>query len=136
MQRIDLDGAFGGHGFAHEARRVDDLDGLLRGDAGGDELTAAGEAEHQVLLDKAEGDVQVGLDEALVDIDRRAAAGRSERAVVRECAGVVVDHAVARWDVGAEDGVDLGGCCGAVQAGSDEDGDAVDGNAGCVQAVE
>ena len=68
MQRVVLDGAFDGARVAHELRAVQDLDGLLRGESGRDQLAAAGVAQHQVRLDKPERDVQVGGDEALVDV--------------------------------------------------------------------
>ena len=71
------------------------LDSLLRGQARRDQLAAAGEAEHEMLLDEAERDVQIGVHEALVDIDRRAAGGRAERLMLGEGAGIVVHYAVA-----------------------------------------
>ena len=52
-----------------------DLDGFLRGQARSDQLAPAGKAQHQVLLDEAEGDVQIGGHEALVDVDRCSAPG-------------------------------------------------------------
>jgi hypothetical protein len=122
--------------LAHEARRVDDLDGLLRGHAGSDELAAAAEAQHQVLLNEAEGDVQVGGHEALVDVDRRAAAGSAQVAMLGERLGVVADDAVLCRNLRADDGVDLVRRGAAMQAGSDEDGDALDRDAGLVQPLQ
>ena len=75
VQRIVLDGALDGARLAHEARAVQHLDGLLRGQARGHQLAPAGVAQHQVRLDEAEGDVQVRRDEPLVDVDRRAGGG-------------------------------------------------------------
>ena len=137
VERIFGDGAFGGHGFAHEARRMDDPMALLRGEAGGDELAAAGEAEQARCCSmKPESNVQVGIEETLVDEDGCAASCGAERAMFGEGAGVVIDHAIAGGNVRAEDGVDLRGRRGAVQAGGDEDGDAVRGDSCGVQALE
>ena len=136
VQRVPLHLALGGHRLAHEARRMDDLDGLLRGQAGRDEFAAAGKAEHDVLLDESEGDMQVGLDEAPIYIDRRAAPGVAQRLMLGERLGIVVHHAIARGDLGADDAAHLLDGGAAMQASGDEDGDALHGNARGVQAFQ
>jgi len=136
VQGIAGNRAFGSQGFADESRRVDDLDGLLRGQAGSDELASAAEAEHQVLLDESQRDMQIGGHETLVDVDRRAAAGCAQLAMGREILGVVADDAIFSRDLRPDDDFDFifGGA--AMQPGGDEDGDALDGNACPVKAFE
>ena len=85
--------------FAHEFGRVDDLDRLLRGQAGGHQLAATGKPEHQVLLDEAQGDVQVGRHEPLVDIDRDAPLRGSQPAMFGQHPGIVVDDPIFRCDL-------------------------------------
>src|SRR5450631_1872217 len=72
VQGVVVDRPFGSHGIAHEARRVNDLDRLLRGQTGCDEFTASRETEHEMLLDEAERNVQIGFHKALIYIDRGA----------------------------------------------------------------
>ena len=72
VQRIILDGAFHRARLAHELRAVQNLDSLLRRQAGGHQLPAARKAQHQVRFDEPQGDMQVGGNEAIVDVNRRA----------------------------------------------------------------
>src|SRR3989304_5637986 len=58
-----------------EVGAVPDADGVEMGDAGADELSAAGEARHQVRLDESGGDLQVGLGVGGVGPDGGAAGG-------------------------------------------------------------
>ena len=102
VQWILVDRAFGCHGLAHEAWGVDDLYGLLRGEPRRNQFASAGKAKHEVLLDETESDVEIGFDEAFIDIYRRAANGRAERLMIAERAGVVVDYTIAGCDVRAE----------------------------------
>ena len=83
MQRVVFDRALHGAGIAHELRAVQNLDRFLRRQARRDQLAAAGKAQHQVRLDKAQRDVQIGGNKALVDVDRRAGSRRPERPVLR-----------------------------------------------------
>ena len=82
VEGVVVDGAFDRTRVAHEAGAVDDLDGFLGGEAGGDQFTAAGIAEHQVGLDEAEGDAEVGRDEGFGDVDGDAGFGFAEVTVV------------------------------------------------------
>ena len=117
VQRVTLDGSLVGQRLAHEARRVQHLDRLLGGQAGRDQLAPAGETQHPVRLDEAQRDVQIGIQEAPVDVDRRSAGSRAQRAMVGQRARIVVDDSIARGNLGAEDGVNLFGGRAAVQAG-------------------
>ena len=60
VQWIACDGALGRQRFAHKARRVNHLDGFLRGQPRSHQLATAGETQHQVLLNKAKRDVKIG----------------------------------------------------------------------------
>ena len=125
MQRIVLDGAFDGPGVAHELRAVQDLDRFLGGEAGRDQLSASGKAQHQVRLDESQRDVQIGGNKALIDVDRRAGGGRAERLVLGHLARVVVDDPVGGRDRFPDDFADLGVGGRAVQTGGDQDGNRV-----------
>jgi hypothetical protein len=48
---------------------------FLRGESGRDQLASSGKAQHQMRFDEPEGDVQIGGNKALIDIDRRARCG-------------------------------------------------------------
>ncbi len=83
MQRIADQVALDGERILHEAGGMEGADGRVTGDAGRHHLAAAGPAGHEMRLDQAGGDAQIGLDEAPVDADRRAACcGRAEIDVV------------------------------------------------------
>ena len=123
MQRVVLDGALDGARVAHEFRTVQHLDGFLRGQTGGDQFPAARVAEHEVRLDEAERDVEIGRDEAFVDVHRRAGTGDAEVAMGREIARIVVDDTKGRGDFLAADLANFAFGGGAVEAGGDQDGD-------------
>ena len=91
---------------------------------------------HEVLLDEAEGDVQVGLNEFFLDEHRRAAPGRAQSRVRGKVAGEVVDDAILAGDALADDGLNFSRRCGPVQAGGDEDGDAFAGNSAGMEALK
>ena len=129
MEGILLKGTFGGHGLAHELWRVNVLNGLLTGNTGSNELSASGEAKHEVLLNKAQRDVEIGREKAFVDIDRGAGARAAEVAVICDGASIVIDDAIRTGDLGTDNGPDLVGCGLAMKAGSNEDRDAINGNA-------
>ena len=108
---VPADDGLGGVAFenAPGAARIADGLGVVvahdRGDVGHrreDPLVAAREAGHEVGLDEAQDDAPVGLHVVAVHQDRHAvrpgARGEQGRGVV----GVVVDHAVAAQDVGAD----------------------------------
>src|SRR5437016_5056678 len=87
-------------------------------------------------LDEAERDVEIGRDEAFVDVHRRTGPGGAEAAVGREVAGVVVDDRKRRGDFLATDLADLAFRCGAVEAGGNQDGDVLPRDSGLFQATE
>src|SRR5580698_8070078 len=78
--------------------------------------------------------MKVSSHKALVNVDGRAAARSAERAVRGQVARVVAYYAIFRGDFRAEDDVELIRSCGAMQAGGDEEGDALGRDAGGVQA--
>ena len=73
-----------------------------RRDAGADQLAPAGEAGHQVRLDQAGRDLQIGPDVARVDPDRHAARARAEERVLGELLAVMVLDAIVGGDLGAD----------------------------------
>ena len=73
MQRVAGEVALDGQRVFHEPRAVEGADASAWRDAGSDHFAAARLAGHEVRLDQAGRDAQVGLDEAPVDPDRRAA---------------------------------------------------------------
>ena len=63
VQRIADQVALDGERILHEARGMEGADGRVAGDAGRHHLAAAGPAGHEMRLDQAGGDAQIGLDE-------------------------------------------------------------------------
>ena len=115
---------------------MDDLDRLLRRQAWSHQLAAPGKPKHQVLLDEAQGDVQIGRHEAFVDVDRDTPLRLSQPAMFGQRPRIVIHHAVLRRDLWPQDGVDLVWRGFAVQSGRDQDRHALDRDAGLVQAPE
>ena len=74
VQRVAGEVALDRRRVLHEARAVERADRVLVRDAGRDHLAPARVAGHEVRLDEAGGDAQVRLDEAAVELDRRARA--------------------------------------------------------------
>ena len=136
VQRVVLNRAFHGVRIAHEARAVQCADRLLISQARGDQLASAREAGHQMLLDETESDAQAGIGEAAVDPDGRAARRCAQAAVVVLTAREVVLDAVLAGDLRAHDGGDFLGRCGTVQAGRNQDGDVLTGDAGALEALD
>ena len=115
---------------------MNDFDGFLRRHSGHDKLAPATEAQHEVRLNEAERDVQIGGDKTLINIDRRPAPRGSNGAMTGKIARVMTDHVVCCRDFRPENDVEFFPGRRAVQAGGDEDGDAIFGNARGVQALE
>src|ERR1017187_3245773 len=136
MQRIVDDRSLGSERLAHEAWRVNHLDGLLRGQARSYQFAATGKAQHQMLLDEAKRDVKIGSHETLVDINRSSALGCAHRAMPCKIARIMTDDAIFPCDLGANDEINLLCGCSAMQASSNKNRDAFDGNSGGVQARE
>ena len=99
-------------------------DALVAGDRGQDRLAAAGEAGELMGLDLAEGDPQVGLGDAPVHQQRRAARGAADRHEVVG-AGVVVRDAQSASPFLAEQPPDLVGRGRAMGAHADDHLDVV-----------
>ena len=132
MQRIADEIALNRQRILHEPRRMEGADRLVMGDAGRDDLAPAGPAGHEMRLDQAGGDAQVGLDEAAVDLHRRAARrGAAEVDVVLVVARIMVLDPDVRQHPGiADEFGQLLAEVGAVQAGRDQDRRSVERNAG------
>ncbi len=136
VERVVVDGAFDGFRLTHEFGAVEDFDGFLGGESGGNEFTAAGEAEHEVGFDEAEGDAEIGGDEPLIDVDRGSGGCDAEAPVFGKDAGIVVDDADLLCDGFADDLVDFGIGGGAVESSGDEDGDLRGGDAAFLEAPQ
>ena len=104
---------------------MQNLDGLLRGEARRDQLASARKAEHQVGLDESQRDVEVGGNEPLVDENGRSRCRVTQVAVLGEFARVVVHDAVLRRHPLPADLPNFRLRRGTVQAGGDQDGDAL-----------
>ena len=121
----------------HEARAMEGRDGVLVRDARRDHLAPAGVARHEVWLDQAGGDLQLGLEEAAVELHRGAGGREAQVDVVRVVPRVVVfDADSLQHPRVADQLLQLGAQVGAVQAGGDEDGDAGRGHAGGEQLAQ
>ena len=81
VQRVILDRAFRRATVAHEPGAVQDFDGFLGRQAGGDQFPPAGESKHKVGLDEAERDVQARRHESLIDVYGGARRRRSQMPV-------------------------------------------------------
>jgi hypothetical protein len=107
------------------------------GDAGREDLAAAGVAGHEVRLDQARQDPHVGLDEGPVEGDRRARRGDPQVDQARLVAGHVVDHPHAREDlVVADDPAQLLAQVGPVEARGHQDRDGLGRHARGAQPAE
>jgi hypothetical protein len=94
VQRIADEVALDRERILHEARGVEGADGLVHARRRARHLAAARPAGHEVRLDEAGRDAQLGLDEAAVDLHRRAArAGDAEIDMIFVVAGEVVGDA-------------------------------------------
>ena len=113
-------------------------DVVCGGDAGEDAFAATAVAGEEVRFDEAGDDADGGLHEGGVEVDAAASlAGVAlQEDLLIGVAGVVGEDAVAAGDIGAEQGVDLGGAERLMQAAADEEGDLVAGDAGGGQGFE
>ena len=131
VQRIADEVALDGERVLHEAGGMEGANGRVAGDAGCDHLAAAGPAGHEMRLDQAGGDAQIGIDKNPVDADRGAAGGgRAQINMVVGVARVVIQHAHVRHHPRIAD--DLGQFVAqirAMQAGRDQDRDLIERNA-------
>ncbi len=96
MQRIVFNRSLRRQRLAHEPGRVDHLDRLLRSQSRSDQLAPAAETQHQVLLNKAQRDVQVRRHKPLIDINRRPPPRRAQPAMLLEGPRIVAHHAILR----------------------------------------
>ena len=76
--------------FPHEFRAVQNLNGLLRGEARGHQFAASREARHQMGFYEAEGNSQVRRGEAPVNVDRRSGLRAPQMLVALEIPRFVV----------------------------------------------
>ena len=115
----------------HEPRVVEGADGVRVGNAGRDHFASAGIAGHEVGLDEAGGDLQVGLEETAVEFHRCAAgAGRAEVEAIRVVAREMIFHSDMRQHPRIADQLrEFRALVGAMQAGRDENRDGRSGNA-------
>ena len=113
-------------GWAMKVAVVEGGDGLGMGDAGGDHLPPAGPAGHEVRLDQAGRDLELGLDQAAVEADHGAARGAADQDMVLVLGGdVVYDPDLLQHPGVAHELGQLLALVRAVQAGGDEHGDAL-----------
>jgi hypothetical protein len=99
--------------------------GLVMGDAGCDDLAPAGPAGHEMRLDQAGGDPEIGFGKQPVDLDRRVARRRMAEI---DMGGIVAGEMVLDPDIFQHPGIayQLGQFVaeiGPVQAGGDKDRD-------------
>ena len=122
-----------GLGVFEQLGAVPALDRFEGGHAGADQLPAARVAGHQVGLDQAGGDLQVGLHVAAVDPAGNPARSRADERVLLEPGAEMVLDSIARHDLWPEHLELLGVGAGPVQAGRDQDQGALSRNAGFAQ---
>ena len=130
------DGAFNGAGIAHELWAMDDLDRFLRGEAGSDEFTTTGEAEHKMRFDESEGDVEIGIKEAAINEYGCSGGGETEGGVFVEVFGAMVFDADGAVEFGADDFAHFVRRGFAVEPGGDEDDNVVAGDTAFFEAGE
>lgn len=106
------------------------IDRLEGSQSGTDELSSAGEAGHEMGLDQAGGDLQVGFDVAAVDPGGDAAGAMADQDVFAENLAVMVLDAVVVGDEAADHFDEFFPFVGAMQAGGDQDQDLLTRNAG------
>ena len=96
VDRVAVEDAAVGLGVLEKLRAVPDLDGFERGDSRADQLAAAGIAGHQVRLDQAGGDLQVGPNVAGVDPGGTPRGVVPRKRMLVEARAVMVLDAIAR----------------------------------------
>ena len=134
MQRVVLHGPFHRPPVAHELRAMQDFDRLLRRQSWGNQLPSPGKAQHQMRLNEAKRDVQIGCHEPLVDVDRRAGGSIPQEAMLAQNFGVVVDHANIPVQIRPDDLPDFVFRRRPVQPGGDQDDDILAGNPALFQS--
>ena len=103
-----------------KARAVPDLDGFEGGDSRADDLTATGVASHEVRLDQAGRDLEIGTEITAVEPNRHAIGRFAEVIVFLQHLAVVILNPVIGDDLRTEHLFQLGAFVGPVQAGGDE----------------
>ncbi len=128
VERIADQIALNGEGILHEARGMEGADRLVVGDAGRNDLAAAGPPGHEVRLDQTGRDAQIRVDEAAVELDRRPARrGDAEIDMIGVVARVMVLDANMAHDPGIADHFgQFFADVGPMQAGRDQNDDAVE----------
>ncbi len=127
MDRIALQDAAIGLGMLEEIGTVPNLDRFQRGDAGADQLPPAGKAGHQMRLDQAGRDLQVGLDVAAVDPDRHAARAFAQIRMLAEHGAMMILDPIAVDDFPPDQFDQFVAQIRPMQASGDENGDALRG---------
>ncbi len=138
VQRVAREVALDRRRVLHEARAVKGADGVGVGDSRCDDLPAARVAGHEMRLDEPGGDPQLGLDEAAIELDRRAPSGGHTQVDVRRVVArvVILDaHRLLHPGV-AEDFGELRALVRPMQAGRNQHGDAFARHAGLEHALD
>jgi len=115
---------------------VNYLDGLLGCKPWSNELAPAAEAQHQVLLNKAQSDVQIRRHEALVDIDWRSPLGGAQRTVLAQRPRIVAHDAISRGNLRPDYLLDLVFGGPAMESCGNENSDVFKRNSRLTQAFE
>src|SRR5262249_5662909 len=121
VNRVALDEAAVGPGVLQETRPVPDFHRLKRNDTGTDDLAAATVAGHQVRLDQAGGDLQVGAEVAAVEPDRHAVGRLAQVVMLLPHLAVVVLDPVVGGDLAADYLFEFRSLVGPVQPGGNEE---------------
>jgi hypothetical protein len=120
MERVALDDAGPERRFEH-CRAVQAAHGVDPRAARCHRFPSAREARHEVRLDQAGHDAEVGAEQPAIDPQLGAAAGATEMDVLARVARLVIADAIAPHDVGAGHRRQLVGGVGAMQPGRNED---------------
>lgn len=133
---VAVDEAAVGFRVLEELRAVPNLDGLKGGDTGADHFAAAGVAGHQVRLDEAGGDFEIGLDITRVDPSGDTIRRRAKVGVLAEHFAVMVFDRVVVHDIRPHHFLHFGAFVGAVQPGGVEDQDSLTWDAGLFENMQ
>lgn len=121
VNRIALQATVAGVGVLQEVGPVPNPHGIERRQSGTDQFASAGEAGHEMGLDQPGGDLQIGIDVAGVDPNRRAAFGLAQVRMLIALLAVMILDAIIFGDVGTDHFDEFVAEVGAVQARGHED---------------
>ena len=108
----------------------------FRCDSGNDQLASSRIAGHQMRLDEAERDPEIGIHEVVVNMNRRSAVCSSEIAMLPNGSRIIADNSVGSGNFGADNLIHFGRRGGSMQARCDQNCHSVPADSRSVKPIE